>query len=234
MDHVPSQAADSSGSAFVLPTTESASGARVKPRGIHQVVTDFAEIFDEIAVAVKSVMPARVEPADWEDLFQDVVVEAVVMHAKNPECFVDGSPTHWARRVAKNKRFNKRRAQRKHVIRDEALARLVAAGVFRAKTPDEELEDKELNRAIIQVFDGLKPEHRVAAEAYFVDGLKRREAAAVGSITERALKRVIENIRRLAPLALKDWLPGLTTSRRPSRAAAKPATPRGTDDDQRS
>ena len=234
MDHVPSQAAESSRSAYVLPTTDSASGARVKPRGIHQLATDFAEIFDEIAVAVKSVMPARADPADWEDLFQDVVLEAVVMHAENPECFGAGSPTHWARRVAKNKRIDRERAQRKRVIRDEALARLAAAGVFSAKTPDEQLEDKERNRAIIRVFDGLKPEHRVAAEAYFVDGLSRREAAAVGSITERAFKRVIENIRRLAPLALKDWLPGLTTSRRPSRAVAKPAPLRGTDDDQRS
>jgi RNA polymerase sigma factor (sigma-70 family) len=234
MDHVPSRAAESSRSAYVLPTTDSASGARVKPRGIHQLVTDFAEIFDEIAVAVNSVMPARGDPADWEDLFQDVALEAVVMLAEDPQCFSAGGPTHWARRVAKNKRIDRKRAKRKRVIRDEAFARLVAAGVFRVKTPDEQLEDKERNRAIIQVFDGLKPEHRVAAKAYFVDGLTRKEAAAVGSITERALKRVIENIRRLAPLALPDWLPRLTTSRRRSRAAAMPATPRGTDDDQRS
>src|SRR5690348_9487162 len=235
MDDVPFRAAEGSSSPYFVGGTGSNTDARkVEARGIGGVLRDFAEIFDEIAVGVRSAMPACVDPDEWEDVFQDIALEAVLMHAEDPECFGAGNPKHWASRAAKNRRRNNHRDESNRVMRDQAYLRLLATGVLQVKQPDAQYDERERDRAIDRLFEGVNPRHRKAVEAYLIDGLTLRIAAAVGGVSERALKRALEKVRRDAPLTLGDWHPASAKKRRQGRAAAKPPTDRGTTYDQRS
>jgi RNA polymerase sigma factor (sigma-70 family) len=235
MDDVPFRAAERSSSAYLVGATGSNTDEKKgEARGIHGVLRDFAGIFDDIAVGVRAAMPACVDPDEWEDVFQDIALEAVLMHAEDPECFGAGNPKHWASRTAKNRRLNNDRDESNRVIRDEAYLQLLATGVLEVKQPDAQYDERERDRAIERLFAGVNPRHRKAVEAYLIDGLTLRVAAAVGGVSERALKRALEKVRRDAPLTLGDWRPASTQKRRQGRAAAKPPTNRGTNDDQRS
>ena len=235
MDDVPLRAAERSSSPYQVGATPSNTDARkVEARGIVGVLRDFAEIFADIAVGVKAAMPAGVDPDDWDDVFGNVALKAVLMHAENPECFRAGDPTHWASRAAKNERLNKERDEHSRVMRDEAYLRLLATGVLEMKQPDAQYDERERDRAIARLFEGVNPRHRKAVEAYLIDGLTLGVAAAVGGISERALKRALERVRREAPLTLGEWRPTSTKKRLKSRAAEKPTPHRGANDDQRS
>lgn len=225
MDDVPLRAAERSISPNELNATPGNRNAEeVEPRGIVRVLHDFAEIFPDIMKGVKAAMPARVNPKEWEDLFQDVVLEAVVRHAQNPHCFGSGKPKHWASHTARNRRLNKDRDEKNRVLRDEAYMRLLASGVTAVKQPDEEYDERERDRAIQKFLQGVKAEHRKAVEAHWFDGLSVKAAAAVGGISDRALRRTLEELRREAPLQLGDWDPGSAKKGRPSHAEKKAYT----------
>jgi len=235
MDDVPLRTAERGISSYEVNATPGNTNAEeVEPRGIVRVLQDFAEIFPDIAKGVKAAMPGRVNPKEWEDLFQDVALEAVVMHAENPDCFGAGKPKHWASHTARNRRLNKDRDEKNRVLGDEAYMRFLATGVITVKRPDEEYDERERDRAIGKLLQGVNPEHRKAVEARLIDGLSVKAAAAVGGISDKAFKRALEKVRRDAPLTLGDWHPNSTKKGRPSRAEKKPTPHRGTNDDQRS
>ena len=88
MDDLPLRVAERSSSPYQVGATPSNTDAtKVEARGIVGVLRDFAEIFADIAVGVKAAMPAGVDPDDWDDVFGNVALKAVLMHAENPECF---------------------------------------------------------------------------------------------------------------------------------------------------
>ena len=236
MDAVPSRAADESSSEDLPPATgyENSDATNAAARGIFDVFRDFAETFPDIAVGVQTVMPADVNRDDWADLFQDVALKAIETQERNPECFHTGSAKRWARKVAKNKRRDQKRSERKRVIRDEAYLRSVSAGNFYTKPPDQEYEDRETTRAVARALQVLEPKKRRAVVAHLAEGLTRAEAAAENGITERALKRVLEWFRPYARIELEDWDPRSSSTRGRSPAVAKPSIVRGTDHDQRS
>ena len=235
MDDVPLETAETGSNPYRIGTTQSNSNAKkVEARGIVGVVTDFAAIFDEIMLGVRAAMPGRVDREEWEDVFQDVALEAVLKHEEDPEYFGAGKPKHWASRAASNLRRNKERDKGYRVMRNQAYMRFLATGVLEVKQPDAEFDERERDRAIAQLFASVNPRHRKAVKAYLVDGLTLDVAAAVGGISERALRRALEKVRREAPFKLGDWHPNSSKKGRQSRGGNTPSTDRGTDDDQRS
>lgn len=235
MDDVPLETAETGSNPYRIGTTQSnADAKKVEARGIVGLVTDLAAIFDEIALGVRAAKPGRVDPEEWADIFQDVALEAVLKLEKDPKYFGAGKPKHWASHAARNLRRNNERDEGYRVMRNLAYMRFRSTGALEVKQPDAEFDERERDRAIAQLFAGVNPRHRKAVEAYLVGGLTLDVAAAVGGVSERALRRALEKVRREAPFKLGDWHPNSSKKGRQSRPGNKPSTDRGTDDDQRS
>jgi RNA polymerase sigma factor (sigma-70 family) len=196
---------------------KSAEAASVgKPQGIYDLASRFGVIFTEITLGVKDVMPKDVDPEDWADYFEDIVLEAWKHYCADPEYFARGDARRWAGRSAHNRRLNEARNLRYREIRDAALMNEYLAGNYDAKTLDMEFEDEERGRAIFKAFQVLTPRRRSVAIAMLIRGLTKRETATELGLSERIVRREYEAGRHDLALELSQW-------------QADPSPPRGRD-----
>jgi RNA polymerase sigma factor (sigma-70 family) len=203
MDDLPSRAADSS------------SGAQASERGIYDLGLRFAVIYREIARGVTDAMGRRRDRDEWWDLVQEIAPDAWRMYRRNPECFATESARRWASHAARNRRSNRKRSERRHAIQEQALQREYLAGNFDAKPVDQEIEEQERRRAIAKALQLLKPQRRWAVIEVFFRRRSYREAAAELGVSERAIKRSLEEARPDLAVELSVW------NSRASRTATK-------------
>jgi DNA-directed RNA polymerase specialized sigma24 family protein len=111
-------------------------------------------------------------------------------------------------------RFSKRvRTDRRRAKRDEVYVRDFLPSSFNPDLLDD-LIRIERSRAVARAWQVLAPRTRLVLDAVILKGLPRRAAAALLGLTERIVKRELDEGRPQLALMLPEWDPHAARSRR--------------------
>ena len=189
--------------------------------GIYDLAATFGPIYLAITRGVYDATPAEVDADDWEDVLEDTLGDAWDLHRSDPGYFADIPPRQWARSAA-HFRFSKRvRTDRRRANRDEVFVREFLPSYFHPDVLDD-LIRMERGRAVARAWQVLAPRTRSVLDAIILKGLSRRAAAALLGLSERMIKRELDEGRPQLALMLTAWDPRAARTRRrcaPTREA---------------
>jgi RNA polymerase sigma factor (sigma-70 family) len=201
---------------IVMDDASPEAAAAESARGIHDLASAFTAIYREITRGVKDAKPSDVDPQEWKDVLQDVLVDAWDINDSDPRYFADVPPRKWARSAAQNRFKNRLRNTRRRAEREKSYMQVLPS--YYDAEAMEDLIRRERRSAVTRKFLLLAPRTRSVLAAVDVQGLTRRAAAALLGLSERMVKRELDEGRPRLAVMLSEWDPrGSLTGRRAAR-----------------